>query len=183
MAKRMKPALDGPVIKTLEEADNVMARIAALQRHVVLVNVGLNDDIAGLKAKATEEIEPIAADIDALAQSLARYAEYNKADLFAKRKSLILSFGTFGFRQTTKLVTVGKNTFKRVLEMLLDRDLQQYIRVKHEPDKEALKGAAPELLKTIGCKVDVSDEFYFELSEQEVTGAAGQTPAGMAVGA
>ena len=167
MTKRVKPLQTVPVLKSLDDANDTIAQIAALQRHVALINLGLNEDIDALKKKAAADCEPLNADIDVLETSLARYAEYNKEELFAKKKSHDLPFGTFGFRQSTRLVTLGKTTFKRVLEMLQDRDLAQYIRTKAEPDKEKLKGAGPELLKTLGCKLSVTDEFFYEVAEQE----------------
>ena len=176
--KRIKPGPDLPAIRSLEEADSALARIAGLSRHVALINLGLNESIAGLKLKAAAEAEPLTAEIEGLAQSLALFATQNKAELFSRRKSIALTFGVIGFRQATRLVTVGKATFKRVLQQLLDRALDQYIRTKPELDKEALKGAGPELLKALGCKVLVEDEFFCEPAEDDVAGTAGVSASG-----
>ena len=180
MTKRVKPLQTVPVLKSLDDANDTIAQIGALKRHVALINLGLNEDIDQLKKKAVTDCEPMNAQIEILETSLARYAEYNKADLFAKKKSHDLPFGTFGFRQSTKLATIGKTTFKRVLELLQDRNLGKYIRTKEEVDKESLKGAGEELLKTLGCKVSVTDEFFYEVAEQESVAVPSAADAGNA---
>lgn len=167
MTKRIKPVLESPAITSLEEADSALAKISAVKRQIALVNLGLAEDIDALKLKAAMEIEPFNAEIEALGRELAKFALKNKAELFVRKKSLELTFGVIGFRQSTRLATVGKATFKQVLEKLQDRELDKYIRTKHEVDKEALKGAPEDLLKTLGCKLKIEDEFYCEPAETE----------------
>ena len=71
-----------------------------------------------------------------------------------------------GFRASSKLKTLKKWTFERVLATLRDTGMRKYIRVKEEVDKEKLKGLAPETLAGIGCTVVQEDVFYYELPEQ-----------------
>lgn len=168
MTKRVKPVAVVPAIKSLEEADSILARIAAQKRSINLIEAGMNDDIDIIKVKAAEQAEPYRQEVLALEQALANYAVYHKHDLFAKSKSCKLAFGNLGFRASSKIKLLAKWNWERVLEALRDTQLTKCIRVKEEPDKEALKGLDPEHLKSLGCKVVQEDTFYYELAEQEL---------------
>ena len=168
MTKRFKPAVVVPAIKSLEEADSILARIAAQKRSINLIEAGMNDDIDIIKVKAAEQAEPYRQEVMALEQALARYADYNKTELFKAKKSLDMTFGSIGFRASSKLKLLSKWSWERVLESLRDTKITGCIRIKEEPDKEALKGLDPEHLKRLGCKVVQEDAFFYELAEQEL---------------
>lgn len=165
---RIKPAVTMPLIKNLEDADAVLAQIAALRRNIALIETGMNDDIDAAKARAAGEAEPYKQQIASLEQALCRFAEYNKAELFSRRKSCELTFGSIGFRASSKIRLLSKMTWERVLQTLRDTGLTQCIRVKEEPDKEALKALSPDHLKELGCKVVQGDSFFYEIADQEI---------------
>ena len=167
MAKRVKPVPASlPVIQTLEDADATLARIAAHKRQIALVELGAAEGIEAVKLRAAEESEPARQEIAVLEQSLIRWADYNKPDLFARKKSLELTFGVIGFRASTKLKTLSKWTWERVLGALKDAGLATCVRIKEEVDKDALKGLAPEKLAEVGVKAVQEDAFYYELDDQ-----------------
>ena len=64
--------------------------------------------------------------------------------MFTKRKSLDLTFGILGFRASGKLRLLPEHTRDSVLQALHDDGRTDLIRVKEEPDKEALKAGTPE---------------------------------------
>lgn len=169
MTKRIKPVASIPTITSTEEADSTLARIAALRRTLDCLQTGMNEDVDAIKATAAKDAEPYNQEIAVLEQSLMRYADYHKDSLFKTRKSVELSFGSFGFRASSKLKLIGKMTWERVLQSLRDNGLTTCIRIKEEPDKEALKGLSPERLKDLGCRVVQDDTFYYELAEQELS--------------
>ncbi len=170
MTKRIKPpVVSVPAITSIEEADSTLARISALRRTLDLIQTGMNEDVDLIKAKTAKEAEPYNQEIAVLEQSLMRYADYHKDSLFKGRKSVALSFGSFGFRSSSKLKLFGKMTWERVLQSLRDNGLTTCIRIKEEPDKEALKGLSPEHLKDLGCRVVQEDTFFYELAEQELS--------------
>ena len=102
---RIKPAATTVVIKSTEEADTVLARIAAHKRRIELIDLSAAEEIDEVKARAAAEAEPIKQEIAGLEQSLLRYADYARDELFRGRKSLQLTFGTIGYRLSTKLKT------------------------------------------------------------------------------
>lgn len=165
---RVKPVNIIPSLESLDDVDATLARIAGFKRHIALVEASMNEEMDAIKLRAARECEPVRQDIAALEQAVLRYAEAHKADLFTSRKSLALTFGVIGYRASTKLKTLTKWTWERVLQTLRDRDMRGFIRVKEEVDKEALKGLAPDDLATLGVKAVAEDVFFYELEEQEV---------------
>ena len=155
MPKRVKPNLSPAAfpVHSLEDVDAALAQIAARKRQIDLIGLGVAEQIDEIKARAAAETEPIRLEIAAL-------------ELFSKKKSVQLQFGIVGFRASSKLKTLKKWTFERVLTTLRDTGMREYIRVKEEVDKEKLKGLAPETLAGIGCAVVQEDVFYYELPEQ-----------------
>lgn len=144
MTKRIKPpVVSVPAITSIEEADSTLARISALRRTLDLIQTGMNEDVDLIKAKTAKEAEPYNQEIAVLEQSLMRYADYHKDSLFKGRKSVALSFGSFGFRSSSKLKLFGKMTWERVLQSLRDNGLTTCIRIKEEPDIGV--GADPEV--------------------------------------
>ena len=165
---RVKPDLSSVYdVKTLEDADGILARIAELNRQMARINLKAAEEIDAIKARAAYETEPAKVEIAGLERSLGRFAEAEKEELFGKKKSLALRFGTIGFRASSKLRTRSKWTFERVLGALKERGMTAFIRVKEEVDKEKLKGLDPDKLAEVGCTVKTEDTFFYELPENE----------------
>ena len=166
MPKRVKPNLSPAAfpVHSLEDVDAALAQIAARKRQIDLIGLGVAEQVDEIKTRAAAETEPIRLEIAALELAIGRFAEAGKAELFGKKKSIQLQFGIVGFRASSKLKTLKKWTFERVLATLRDTGMREYIRVKEEVDKE--KGLAPETLAGIGCTVVQEDVFYYELPEQ-----------------
>ena len=55
MAKRVKPVLQVPVIKSTEEADAVLAEIAAHRRKIELYEIGLRESVDALKIECADK--------------------------------------------------------------------------------------------------------------------------------
>ena len=170
MSKRFKPGVNIPVVANLAEADSTLGQIAALNRQLVLLETGMNEDIAAIKKKAEEKAEPLRQQVADLGGALARYAEQHKDDLFTdKQRSRALSFGSSGFRFSSVLDTLGKTTWKQVLALLENKGFDQFIRRVPDVDKDALRKADPGVLKDLRCVIREKDEFYYELESYELS--------------
>lgn len=75
MTKRVKPVLIVPTVRSLEEADATMAQIAAKERELSLLELGLKEDVDRLKLACAESAEPIKQEIKILGQALTLFAE------------------------------------------------------------------------------------------------------------
>lgn len=168
MGKRVKPALQISAINSLDEADAVLAEIAGRKRQIVLFEIRLKEEVDKLKAECAANCEPIKQGIAEREQALIQFGISRREELFRGRKSLNLNFGTIGFRASSTLKTVKKLTWERVLGLIKEKGLP-CVRVKEEVDKEALRALAPEKLADVGCKLEQTDDFFYELSETELT--------------
>lgn len=177
MAKRVKPVLNVPVITTLEEADDFLRKIAAEKRQLAVLELGLKEQVDDLKKKYAADCEPILQNIAVMEQTLVRFTESKKTELFGKKRSIGLTFGTLGFRASSTLKTLKKFTWEQVLGLLKSTDddsLSACIRVKQEVDKDALRQLPQEKLAEVGCRLEQTDAFYYELNEVEIAGETAQ---------
>ena len=170
MAKREKPKVVMAPIRDLSEADEALAEIAEIDRAIEAANHQLNEDIDSLKKETQAEIEPILQRKEILGAGLANFAELNKGDLFKDRKSRELGFGVIGFRKSTSLALLRKlcSTWKEVLGKLREYGFRDAIRVKEEPDKEAMSEWPKERLELVGVQRVEKDEFFYEISQEKL---------------
>ena len=170
MTKRVKPVLNIPVVNTVEDADAILAEIAARKRQISLHEIALREDVDKLKTECAARCEPLKKDIEAREQALMQFALARREELFKGRKSRELTFGTIGFRVSSSLRTIKKMTWERVLGVLKERGMTNCIRIKEEVDKEALRTLGPNTLADVGCKLVQEDGFFYELNETELEG-------------
>ena len=158
---RLKPQVGK--IETLDEANGVLKEIGILERELEAIDGEAHVQIAAIKedaAKKGANIRKRIADDSAL---LGAFAEYNRAELFKDRKSVQLSFGSFGYRKSTS-IGVKKTTLELMKKLGFDR----FIRIKEEPDKEAMATLDDETLAQVDSVRKVKDDFFCEADKEEV---------------
>lgn len=166
--KRVKPVPQIPAISTLEDADAILAEIAASRRAIDLAELSFKESVADLKARCAQECEPHRQRITEREQILVQFAQTRREELFRTRKSLALDFGTIGFRSSTSVKPLNrKYTWERILTLIQDRGLDA-VRIKQEVDKDKLRALPADMLAEVGCKLAQSDDFFYELNEAEL---------------
>jgi phage host-nuclease inhibitor protein Gam len=158
---RLKPKVGK--IDTLEDANLVLKEIGILERELEAIDAEAHKQMAEIKSDAVKAGEPIRKRITDLSALLGAFAEYNKGDLFKDKKTVELTFGVFGYRKSTS-ITVRKTT----VELLRKLNLIQYIRVKEEPDKEAMANLEDEQLAQVDAVRKIKDDFFCEADKEEV---------------
>ncbi|MDR0638059.1 MAG: host-nuclease inhibitor Gam family protein [Spirochaetaceae bacterium] len=158
---RLKPSVKK--IETIEEANLVLKEIGLLESELEAIDGEGHRAIAEIKSETAKKGEGKRKRITELSGLLGAFAEYNKDDLFRDRKSVQLSFGTFGYRKSTK-ISVKKTT----LELLKKLGFDRYIRGKEEPDKEAMKGLDDETPGQADAVRKVKDDFFCEADKEEI---------------
>jgi phage host-nuclease inhibitor protein Gam len=161
---RLKPKVGK--IETLDEANMVLKEIGLLERELEGIDAEAHKKIADIKADAAKEGEGIRERITYDSSLLGAYAEYNRDDLFKDRKSIQLSFGSFGYRKSTS-ISVKKTT----LELLRKLKLDKYIRIKEEPDKEAMANLDDDTLAQVDSVRKIKDDFFCEADKEEINKA------------
>jgi phage host-nuclease inhibitor protein Gam len=158
---RLKPNVKK--IESLEDANLTLKEIGLLERELESIDGDAHKQIAEIKTAAVKAGEPIRKRIADLSALLGAFAEYNRAELFKDKKTVQVSFGIFGYRKSTS-ISVKKTT----LELLEKLGMDKYIRVKKEPDKEAMADLEDEALAQVDAVRKVKDDFYCEADKEEI---------------
>lgn len=161
MGTRYKP--DTGKLATIEDVDLALKEIGLAEKELQTIDGKAAKEIAAIKERATKEGETLRKRIQDTAAKIAAYAEYNKGDLFKDRKSVELTFGIFGYRKSTS-IRVKKTT----LELLKKLGYTGCVRLKEEPDKEAMSNLTDDELKTVDACRRVTDDFFCEANLEEV---------------
>lgn len=161
MGTRLKPMAGK--LETIEDVNLALRDIGLARKELDAIDTDALKRIAEVKTDAAKRGEALRNRIAETAGKIQAYAEYNRAELFRDRKSVELSFGVIGFRKSTK-ISVKKTT----LELLRKLRLDGCIRVKEEPDKDAMAALDDETLTAVDAARKVSDDFFVEPKMEEV---------------
>ena len=166
MAARIKPSPE--IVADRQQAEGALAEIASLDHKIEAIEHSMQETIDAAKMQASRNSAPLQARRKELADAVAVFAKLNRADLFAKAKSLDLGFGTIGFRASTRIVQVRGITSEMTLEKLHQYNFTDGIRVKEEVDKDKAAGWPDERLELVGLKRQTSDAFFIEIKRDAV---------------
>ena len=161
MGHRHKPSVGK--IKSLEDANFALKEIGLLELELERIDAEAHKRIAEIKAESAKQGEGIRGQIVNLTTLLGAYAEYNREELFKDKKSAVLSFGEFGYRKSTSI-----HVKKTTLELLKKLKLDKYIRIKAEPDKEAMAELGDDALAQVDAVRKVADDFFCKANTEEV---------------
>ena len=158
---RIKPQVGK--LESLDDVNLALRDIGLMEKELDAIDAKAAKDIAEIKTKAAKDGEELRKEIAATAAKIQAYAEYNKAELFKDKKSVDLSFGKIGFRQSTK-ISIKKTT----LELLKKLGFKNCVRIKEECDKDAMGNMTDEDLKSVDAARKVSNDFFCEANMEEV---------------
>ncbi len=136
------------------------------------INAKMDAEITKIRDRNADALAEYQEQKDAAFDVLQTYAVENRDDLFTKRKSMETTHGILGFRTgTPKLKTLKGFTWAAVLE-LLKRTKPEYVRTSEEVAKDKLLAdreseEMPELMRTVGIKVDQDETFFVEPKKEE----------------
>lgn len=150
-------------LQDLDGVDRALCEIGKLQILTEKLEGDAQIEINKIKTRVVDESAKLRARIADLTEHVAAFAEYKREELFKKQKTMKIVFGIFGFRQSTKIKT--KKTTVLLLKTL---GLAKYIRIKEEPNKEAMAELDDKTLLSVGAKRDVKDEFFLEPDREKI---------------
>lgn len=156
------------VPKSLDEAAEFLAQIGKEQRATDTIQSDLNAKVDELKVKAMFNTKLHQKKISQLVEGLFAYAEVHRNELTdgGKSKTVKLPTGWFGWRWTPPAISI--RNVKAILVKFKELGLKQFIRIKEEPNKEAML-KEPEIAKTIkGVSISQHEEFVVKPAELEL---------------
>lgn len=161
----MKKLLNNPhaaPILDLLDVDAALAKIFDLKNSIDAVQAATEKQINAIKDEAAVQCLHWTGQIQSLEEAMLKFVESNRAQLFAKNKSVKLNAGVIGYRFSSRLVIKNaKATIEKIRQFFRQR-AKDVIIVKESPDKNALAKWQPAELKKIGAQLETRDEFYYE---------------------
>jgi phage host-nuclease inhibitor protein Gam len=157
MSKRIR--VESPALTSWEEADQAMLRMGQIDMAVEGAEAMIQTTINEAKAALDDMTKPLLTEKKALVAQLQQFAEARRADL-GDKKSRRLVFGELGFRLSTRLKMLLKRP--QIIERLKALDLTACLRVKTEIDAKRLAEQPKDILKGVGCELEVVDAFWAE---------------------
>ncbi|MGE3612288.1 MAG: host-nuclease inhibitor Gam family protein [Sulfurimonas sp.] len=161
--KRSKPSIETVKITSLSEADGLLKRISDINANLRKIEADADIRVNEIKEEMKAQAEELIEEKEGLEKSLGIYSEYNKSELFSDKKTIELTFGLFGYRQSTS-ISVKQTT----LELLKKHGLEEAIITKESPSKEVMRDWSVEKLKLVDAKRVVEDKFWVEAKQNEV---------------
>ncbi|MBF0273457.1 MAG: host-nuclease inhibitor Gam family protein [Magnetococcales bacterium] len=167
MNARVKPA-PVLVIADLPQADLVLGEIALLQRGLEAIEADMNASIDAIKRSAEGFATPRRTRLKELERALIVFAETHQASLFRTARSVRLTCGVFGYRQSSELKPVPKLTWAAVLEKIKGLGVTELLRTKTEVNREAMRDWPDERLEVVGVQRVQKDVFWYETRKEEL---------------
>lgn len=161
--KRSKPSIETVKITSLSEADGLLKRISDINANLRKIEADTDIKVNEIKETMRAEAKELIEEKERLEKSLGIYSEYNKSELFSDKKTIELTFGLFGYRQSTS-ISVKQTT----LELLKKHGLEEAIITKESPNKEVMRDWSEEKLKLVDAKRVVEDKFWVDAKQNEV---------------
>lgn len=162
--------LTRPVVDTRAQAEQVLGDFALITLERNEQRIEMDRSLTAIREQYEVSITALQKQLEEKAALLNAWLDANPDELPKGRKSLELLHGVVGYRTgTPKLKTLLRKTWASVLDTIKAFGLAgQYLRVKEEPNKEALiaditSGALSEAdAKKLGVRVDQEESFYIE---------------------
>lgn len=150
-------------LESLEDVNMALRDIGLAERELTQIDTEANKKIAEIKTAAADKGESLRKRIAELSTKIQAFSDYNRDDLFKDRKTVELSFGIFGYRKSTK-ISVKKTT----VDLLRKMNLLNCIRVKEEPNKDAMANLDDDTLRQLDAVRKVTDDFFCESNTEQV---------------
>ena len=154
-----------------QECDAALRSIGESLRDIAAIENVMNEQIASAKAAATDKAAPLKEQVAELELALRDYAQTHRDDMDG-RKSKLLTFGSVGFRRSTRIsLPSAKEKVAAIVARLRAKDMADCV-VQPEPrvDKDALKKYGAEQIAEVGATLIVEDVFGYDVDAAKLEG-------------
>ncbi len=157
-----------PQLKSWEEVDACLKAMGDAENQISVITAQMNAAIAEAKKEAEEKAAQYKEMIKQNEGKIKEFTTVRKDDL--KGKSKQLTFGTVGFRQSTKLL-LPSDTAEVILKLRVN-GMADCINVKETINKDTVKSYPEEEILKIGGYLQRSDSFWYETDKDTLAEAA-----------
>jgi hypothetical protein len=165
-----------PALKTFDEVNDTLFKIAALELTIEKDENDLNVIILDLKKRYETPILEMNNKVLDFKSQLEEFGKSNKK-LFTDQRSRVLTYGRIGFRagkNSLKLINPKKWSWDRVKEKLQDLFGIKYVSVSIVIDKVKIISdfekniITPEKLEAAGMKIFKGEKFFYEIDKEKI---------------
>ena len=156
-----------PQLKSWEEVDACLKVMGDAENQISVITAEMNAAIAEAKKAAEEKAAQYKETIKQNEGKIKEFTTIRKEEL--KGKSRQLTFGTVGFRQSTKLL-LPQDTGEVILR-LRENGMADCINVKETINKDTVKSYPEEEILKIGGYLQRSDSFWYETDKDTLAEA------------
>ena len=156
-------------IQSWTDVDARGKELCELRTRVEEATAKMNGELDSVKAKWEGVIRPAQEEIVLREKGIEDFCRVHQKEFGASR-TRALTWVTVAFRLSSRLATLPRWTWAKVLEALREAGERRFIRVREEPDKEAIRaaGLSDEEMRKVGLRVIQEDLFSVEPVKQEV---------------
>ncbi len=156
-----------PQLKSWEDVDACLKVMGDAENQISVITAEMNAAIAEAKKAAEEKAAQYKEMIKQNEGKIKEFTTVRKEEL--KGKSRQLTFGTVGFRQSTKLL-LPQDTGEVILK-LRENGMADCINVKETINKDTVKSYPEEDILRIGGYLQRSDSFWYETDKDTLAEA------------
>lgn len=158
--------IEGTQLQSWDDVDTTLADIGRADRELQLIEAAANERIEEVKQAMKQAAQPVLDRKAALELAVKEFCDANRTE-FAKVKTRTLTFGEVGYRLSTKIMI---RRIAETLQALKDLALNNCIRAKEEPDKEAMKALTDEQLAEVGAARKTENIFGYTINQEKLQG-------------
>ncbi|EBQ9987696.1 host-nuclease inhibitor protein Gam [Salmonella enterica subsp. enterica serovar Oranienburg] len=161
-----------PVPQNRDEVNNHIARIGLAQRERARIQADMNDELAKVKLRFEETAKPFNTEIEMLSGGIQIWCEAHRHELTRDGKVKFHHFAAGEIKWRMRPQRVSIRAVENVLETLKRLGLTRFIRVKEEPNKDAMLAEPDAVSGLAGIRFEQKEDFViipFETELEEVT--------------
>lgn len=156
--------MEEPSLKSWEEVDSTLKRIREAEIEMGRITADMEKYILDIKQKAEEQASPYKDEVKKLELQVKEFVSLNKDEL--KGKSREMTFGTVGFRMSTKLVL--PKAADKLIKQLRKLGMGDCITIKESVNKDILKAYDEKTILMVGASLKKEDTFWYETKQEEL---------------
>ena len=156
-----------PQLMSWEQVDDCLKVMSDAENQISVITAEMNAAIAEIKSDAEKRAAQFKETIKQNEGKIKEFTTIRKEDL--KGKSKQLTFGTVGFRQSTKLLS---SDTEEVIKKLRENGMADCITVKETINKDTVKSYPEDDILRIGGYLQKTDTFWYETDKDRLAEAA-----------
>lgn len=155
--------MEEPMLKSWEQVDQALREIAEANNELAMLHSAMNLQVDTLKKQFDEAAKHYHEKVKKNELLVKEFVSANREEMDGKSKKL--TFGTVGFRMSTKL-GLPKDLAK-VIKNLKKYHMEKCITTKESVNKDVLRTYEEKDILKVGGRLQKEDAFFYDLSKVE----------------